>query len=414
MAILNETEKEALQEKSERSTKGAQYVSNWLQTFSANTTLGTPSLVFINSTTGSGSITAPTQNVPWVGLTTTTASGDKVIYQSKIYQRYWAYRTHRVSFAVSFAEAQANYRQRAGQFDDNDGWFFQFDTSGLSVVHRTSTSGSPVDTVVNQVNFNQSSGPAGLVEGVDYRYDRGITFSIAYNWYGTQIIKFAMHYGGSVVPLHDFVFTGQLDGVPFSRTAQLPIRFETENTDTAAAGKTMRIGSVSHSVADDSATESFYKFSASNGTTAVAATSTTVWQDILAVRPKATVNSIQNRGLLKLAHWQLLVENNSIEYRIIDNVTYTGGSWTSAGDESIAEYSVSPGTQVGTPRVIDINYAYSGRTSGTETPENSLGGDLSLGLNSLTGTQEAYVIQARKLSATDANVYAALTWAEAY
>lgn len=416
---LTPYEKEYLQNLSERTTKGTMAVSQYLQTFSANTTLGFP-LTFTSDLTGSASIVNPTQNLPWVGLRTTTASGDKTIYQSKFYQRYWAYRTHRVTWASDFHAQEANLIQRAGMFDDNDGWFFQFDSNGLHCVVRSATSGSPVDSVVSIGDFNldnlNGDGPSGLRQGAgkDLLLDRALTWGITYNWYGTQIVKFFITYGGSVVPLHEFIFSGQNDGVPFTRTAQLPIRFEIENTDTISGTATMRVGSVSHSVADDVSDDVYYEFSASSGTTPISVTSTTVWQDLIAVRPKATVNSIQNRGLLSLDHWQLLAESNSIEYRIIDNVTYTGGTWVSAGDQSISEYSVAPGTQVGTPRVIDINYLYSGRTDGAETPENGVQADIKLSLDTLSGAQYCYVIQARKLSATDASVYAAVNWREEY
>lgn len=414
---LTPYQKEYLQQDSERTSKGAQLVAQYVQVFSANTNYGVP-MTFKSNLTGSGSITNPTANSPWVGLTTTTASGDKVEYQTKLYLRYWAYRTHRCTFAVSFATEQANYVQQAGMFDANDGWFFQHDENGLHVVHRTATSGSPVDTVVSRESFNldrlDGNGPSGLRLPQDFRFDRGITYGIQYNWYGTQVIKFFMTYGGSLVPLHEFVFSGQLDGVPFTRTAQLPLRFVAENTDTAAAGATMRVGSCSHSVADDVGRDLYMQFSASTGTTGITVDSTTTWQDLVAVRPKATISGITNRALFELTHWLLLAESNSIEYRIIDNVTYTGGTWGDVGGGSLAEYSVSPGTQAGTPRVVDINYLYAGRNDGGSSPESINDANIQIGLDTVSNAQYCFVVQARKLSVTTATAFAAITWAEQY
>lgn len=415
---LTPSEEAELQAISQRTTKGTLSVSMYSQQWSANTHLGVQNLSMTSAVVGGGNIVAPTQNVPWVGLNVTTASGDKVTYQSRTFMRYWAYRTHQVSFAASFAEAQAGMVQRAGIFDDNDGFFFQYDSNGLHVVHRTSTSGVVVDNVVSQADFNEDlldgDGPSGLNAGTDFRFDRGITYGIQYNWYGTQVGRFFIAYGGSVVYLHEFVFTGQLDGVPFMRSAMLPLRFQIENTAGVGATRTMRVGTMSHSVADDTSQDTFYKFSASTGTTPITVNSTTDWTDIIALRPKATVNGIQNRGLLEISHWLLLAESNSIEYRIIDNVTYTGGTWTSVNANSIAEFSVAPGTQVGTPRVIDVNYLYSGRTGGAQSPENLADANIRISLDTLTGAQQCYVVQARKLGATDATVYGALTWKEQY
>lgn len=400
-----------------KTTKGTIVTSTYAQTFSSNTHLGLQSNM-TTTTSGSGAIVSPTQNSPWLGLQVTTASGDKAAYQSKNYMRYWAYRTHKVTFAVSFDTAKTNQSQRAGMFDANDGWFFEYDENGLSVVHRTSTSGSPVDTKVARANFNidklDGNGPSGLFAGGGFHLDRGLTLGIDYNWYGTQVIRFFLAYGGEVVFLHQFVFTGQIVGLPFSRSAMLPIKFEVENTGTASAGSTMRVGTCSHAVADDASIDVFYQFSASNGTTAIAATSTTVWQDLLAIRPKSTHNSIENRALLAISHWQLQANTGAIEYRIIDNVTYTGGTWTPVDSSSVAEYSVSPGTQAGTPRVIDVNYLFADRNTGGETPENIANNNIRLGLDTVTGAQYCYVIQARKTSATDSDVLAAITWKEEY
>lgn len=412
---LTEYQKEFLQHRSERTTKGYQAVSYYTQVFSANTTLGIP-INMTTDTTGSGSIVSPTENNPWVGLSVTTANGDEAVYQSKRYLRYWAYRTHKATFAVSFDTAVANTTQEAGVFDANDGWFFRFSDSGLQLVLRSGVTGSPVDTVISQDDFNldrlDGDGPSGLRVGLDIRFDRGVTYGIQYNWYGTQVVKFFIAYGGSVVYLHEQIFTGTLDGVPFSRTASLPLRFAISNSDTAASGSTMRVGTVSHSVGDDASGDVFDIFSASNGTTAVTVDSTTTWQDLIAIRPLATKNGITNRGLMELRHWLLLCEGNSIEYRIIDNVTYTGGSWTSVGGTSFAEYSASPGTQAGTPRVIDVNYLYSGRNDGGQTPENDAQSNIKIGLDTITGAQYCFVIQARKLSAATATAFAAITWEE--
>jgi hypothetical protein len=416
--ILGPDQETELQHASQRTTKGTLAVSQYVQTWSANTHLGLQTLITRTAIVGAGAIVNPTQAIPWVGLSVGTASGDEAVYHSRTYMRYWAYRTHRLSFACSFATAVENTVQRIGLFDDNDGFFFQFDTDGLHVVHRTSTSGSPVDTVVSQADFNQDklngSYPSHLRAGLDFRFDRGITFGIEYNWYGTQCGKFFMAYGSSVVYLHDFVFTGQVDGKPYMRTAMLPFKAQIINTGTAPSSSTMRVGTCSHSVADDTSIDTFYQFSVSNGTTGIAVDSTTNWTDLLAIRPKTTFNSIQNRGLMEITHWQLLAEGNSIEYRIIDNVTYTGGTWTSVGTTSIAEFSVSPGTQAGTPRAIDINYLYSGRTAGNDTPENLADNNIRIGLDTSTGAQPCYVVQARKLSASTATVYAAMTWKEQY
>lgn len=416
---LTPYEEKHLQEISQRTTKGTLAVSSYSQTFSANTHLGIPTNTMTTSLVGSASVVSPTQNSPWVGLQVTTASGDKATYQSKFYMRYWAYRTHMVSFAVSFDTGRANTIQRVGLYDDNDGFYFQYDDQGLAVAHRTSTSGSPVDTVVRMADFNEDQldgdGPSGLVAGTDFFLDRGITFGIQYNWYGTQGAKFFLAYGGSIVHLHEMTFTGQIAGLPFMRSAMLPVRFMIENTGTAAAGSTMRVGTLSHAVADDTSIDVYFQFSASTGTTTTTVNSQTVWTDILAVRPKTTHNSIQNRALIAISHWQLETRDAGIEYRIVDNVTYTGGTWTAVDSNSVAEYSVSPGTQAGTPRVIDINYLFADRGTGGETPENIAQNNVRLGLDTVTGDQYCYVIQARKTQATpDAEALAAITWKEEY
>lgn len=416
---LTLAEEQALQKISQQTSKGALAVSEWSQVWSNNTHLGVNSEIMSTDLTGGASITDPTLNNPWVGLNVGTASGDKATFISRQFMRYWAYRTHRITFAVSFAPPIENTVQRVGIFDDDDGFLWEYSTEGLKVVHRTSTSGSLVETKVEQKDFNEDNlfgyQTSGLDAVEDFSFEKGLTYGIDYNWYGTQGAKFWVAYGFSVVYVHEFIFSGQVPGgAPYMRRAMLPFKCEIENVGVAPSGSTMRIGTSSHSVGDDVTIESYNQHSVSNGTTPISVDSTTVWQDVLAIRPKATINSIENRGLMALEAYQALVESNSIELRIIKNVTYTGGTWLSVSGTSIAEYSVSPGTQAGTPTVLEIDYIYSGRTDGSVFRGASGGANFRNSLDTLTGSQNAFVIQARKLSATTATVLATLTWREEF
>jgi hypothetical protein len=128
-----------------------------------------------------------------------------------------------------------------GYFTDPDGLYWQEAGSGLSVVTRTNTSGSPVLVAVGQANFNRDkldgTGPSGIV----YDPDTANNFGIDFQW-PVGRIRFTLDVDGVIIPVHEFLHANALSEA-FMGTPNQPLRIEIENLGSGPADSIKQISS---------------------------------------------------------------------------------------------------------------------------------------------------------------------------
>jgi hypothetical protein len=190
-------------------------------------------------------------------------------------------------------------------------------------------------------------------------------------------------------------------------SANLPVRAEVENTDTTAAAATMK--QICTSVISEGGQEDdrAFLFSAGNGITSIAVTTR---RAVLTLRPKATFNSITNRGQVVPSEIDLFTSANAY-YEIVLGGTLGGTpSWTSAGDASIAEYDVA-GTTVTGGVVVESGFVTTNGGASRGSGRNGLLGRLPLVLDAAGTTADTLSVVLTSFSGT-ANVSASITWRE--
>jgi len=138
---------------------------------------------------------------------------------------------------------QAGITRSLGLFEDNDGLFFSQQDLNISVVIRSSVTGTPVDTIINQIDWNidtfDGNGPSGL----NLDFSKIQDFFIEFRWLGAGIARFGFIIDGQKFLCHEEQFAN-LDNRVFIRTPNLPIRFEIENDGTGVASE-IECGAVS-------------------------------------------------------------------------------------------------------------------------------------------------------------------------
>jgi hypothetical protein len=189
------------------------------------------SIYMVESLTG-GATSVFLPNEAAVRLRLTTASGDKAIRQSRPYIPYQIGRSQLIFIHAVMGASKANVRQRLGYFDDSDGAFFQQTGSGISVVRRSHTSGSPVDTAVAQASWNidplDGTGPSGVTLDTS----KFQIFAITLSWGGE--VRMGMLIGGENIDVHRFD-NSNFDSTIWSAMGSLPVRHEIENTAASAS-----------------------------------------------------------------------------------------------------------------------------------------------------------------------------------
>jgi hypothetical protein len=209
------------------------------ENYTYNTTYGQ------NSTNSAN--TATITNLPGLGgvQMQVVNAGDITIRQSRPYHRYQPGKSLYVASNVNFGGPAAGQTQNVGIFDDCNGIFFQQigpssgNPQGMNVVVRSDsqspTGGTPVDTVITYQNWTD---PNGIKSSIDWSKVQMIWME--YSWYGAGCLRWGVILNGEPYILHEIgtgnsSFTGSAQVVPWSRTGNLPVRYEQRQVSATVA-----------------------------------------------------------------------------------------------------------------------------------------------------------------------------------
>ena len=212
-------------------------VSNPLTIFDSKNIMSKNTL-FDEALTGSGTVSY-TSAKSTVNLNVTTASGDKVIRQSKRVMSYQPGKSLLILNTFVMQTPEANLKQKVGTFDANNGIFFMADGTTLKIVRRTYTSGSPADTEKSQSEWNgdklDGTGPSGY----DLNVDKATIMFTDYEWLGMGAVRVGFVIDGKFITAHTFKNANDLTTV-YMQTANLPIRYEIETIGTISGAAVLQ------------------------------------------------------------------------------------------------------------------------------------------------------------------------------
>jgi hypothetical protein len=365
-------------------------------------------LVWENSTTGSATVTH-SANESAVKLNTTTTSGDKVIRQTRQYFRYQPGKSQQILMTAVLGTTKTNVRKRIGYFDVDGGMFFEDNGSTFRVVIRTKTSGVVVDNVINQVNWNIDTLDGTGTSKINLDLSKSQIFFIDFQWLGVGRVRFGFVIEGRLILVHQSLNANVLNTV-YTSTANLPIRYEIENTGIAASSSSLT--QICVSVMSEGGFEKIgFVRAKSNATTGSSITSR---QAILSIRPKTTFNSITNRSTILPTSVDLLATTNNIFYEIIYSSSLGGSpNWVSVGANSFVEYDTS-GTTVTGGEVIDCGFVVAGtKQAPIISSSNDFFSKIPLSLNIAGDTAQILTVVATPFTGT-AVVNAAISWREIF
>ena len=307
-------------------SKGRTKVSPYETVFFNTFQFGTETDVWETSVTGTGSAThAPASSQ--VQLSINGDSGDKVIRQTLLVQRYVPGRTSTVSFAITLGTPVEGIRKRLGMFNQaGDG--FWFEDSGVWVdgvpQYNCTVSNGGSDIVVPRSAWNGDKLDGTSSSGITADPTKIQLVNIEYEWYGAGEVKFGWVIDGATHVVHTHQNANRYDR-PWAQTPFLPIRVEMEALTTVAGGPyTMLQGS--NSVISEgevgklgiaaNISAPFY------GTRMASALSSAVtsdnWYPILSIRLKSTALN----GIVLPQRFQVAtIDNTNIFYKLVRNAT---------------------------------------------------------------------------------------------
>jgi hypothetical protein len=157
---------------------------------------------------------------------TVAASGDSVLRRTR--KRFPYQPGKGLSILQSFAGAflEAGLVQEVGFFDDNNGVMLRASGTTLQFVIRNFTSGAPVETVVNQDEWNIDTAPW-------LNFSKTNIFTADLEWLGVGRVRCGFVLDGEYRYCHEFNHANALD-VVYMTTAILPLSYGIRATSTAS------------------------------------------------------------------------------------------------------------------------------------------------------------------------------------
>ncbi len=203
----------------------------------------------------------------------------------------------------------------------------------MQVVRRTSTSGTPVDNVVNQADWNLDKLDGTGRSGITLDITKAQILFIDFQFLGMGRVRCGFDIDGVIDYVHEFRNANNLD-VPYMQSGTLPIQVLLTATNSATTKTSYFKCAAVHSEGGFEEDRAYQLCTPSISLTAGNGTRT----HALSIRPKTTYNGIINREDLVLGPIAMLVTGNTpVFFELIIGATFSvAPTWTDVNTASSA------------------------------------------------------------------------------
>lgn len=346
---------------------------------------------FDTSLTGSGTSTfLPNESA--VSLAVTTASGDKVVRQTKRYFPYQPGKSLSILTTFVMAPGKTNLRQRVGYFDANNGLFLQRNGTELSFIIRTYTGGSVDDTrKVVQSSWNGDPLDGSGASGITLDTTKAQIMFADFEWLGVGSVRVGFVIDGQYITAHTFDNANEVTAV-YMQTATLPLRLEIENTGATASNSSMK------QICSTVLSEGGYEQTSVERVARRSTTLTGIGTSFVPLVSIRLASDSLGAVILPKQVRVLPIANGEYEIALVRNATLTGASYDTTTFASV-DFDVTATAMSGGDIVLN-EYATASNQAGTQAQNDLLYNfDMQLGAT-IAGTSDVYTVAVRILSGT--------------
>jgi len=349
-------------------------------------------------------------NAATMSLTVDTTSGAKVQRETTRVFAYQPGKSLLIMNTFVMNAPQANLTQRVGYYNDLNGVFLEQTGTTIRFGIRSNVNGSVQYEYANQADWNidtllgaVSSSPSQLTLDLT----KAQIFWSDIEWLGVGTVRCGFVINGQLVHCHSFHHANITSGT-YMTTACLPVRYEIENTGTTDASATLK------QICTTVISEGGYELRGKprsygqEPTTQRELASAGTYYPVISLRLKST----KLDGIAVPKDISIAALNQALyKYKIVVNPTITGGSWTSAGNDSCVEYDANNSSTMsgGTTIMSGIYNSTNQSAAGV-----SLDGEMfkfQLERNGLANTPVVFTLAMTSRTATS-NVVASMDWQE--
>jgi len=298
-----------------------------------------------------------------VRLTGTTTINDRASRQTKEYFRYIAGQSALRMITTVFGTGSSGCAQRVGNFDDDNGFFFEQNGTNHYFTIRSKTTGTVVENAIEQASWNIDKFDGTGESGITLDFTKNMIVIFDFQYLGVGRVRMGFDIGGVIIYAHEFTHANITSGVYMSNP-DLPMRWEVFNKTAPAAACWIDAICCSVIVEGDQSHADFAR-AAGRGISKV--NITTTLKPICSVRLKSAYNRAQ---IIPKEYQVLLDGGKNFEIQVIVNGTLTGATWNSVGTNSITELDLAS-TAITGGEVIEIFYI-SKETRGTSDSQDTL------------------------------------------
>ena len=380
-------------------------ISNPLTLFDSKQIFDNLPLKFDETTTGAGS----TSHSANAAATTLSVSGaGSVIRQSKQHMTYQPGKSLLILRTFAGMGQEAGVVKRYGYFDDANGVFLQVDDSGIKFVIRSNVTGTPVDTAVEQADWNGdrldlTSASDSNDISLDTAKAQILWFDL--EWLGVGTVRCGFVTDGKFRLCHTFYHANDISSVYMS-TPNLPLRSEIISTGATGSFDEICSSVISEGGYDTTQSER----TVDTGTTAIAV-GANAYAPLISLRTKA---SRKGASFIPVSANLLCVSGATFRWAIIMNATFSAPlTYTALGD-SVVDYSNTNASGIivtAENYIIDSGYAELGGTGGAALQINR--SFIKPGFD-IAGNSDTLTLAVQKIGGGSDDFYASLKFVELY
>lgn len=365
--------------------------------------------LFDEELTGAGSTTYQA-NESTLDLEVTDASGDKVIRESKYVFPYQPGKSLQILATFVMNEGQSGLTQCVGYYNDQNGIFFA-NIDGINyIVKRTFVSGTAVDTMVAQADWNIDKLDGTSVSGITLDVTKAQILFMDLEWLGVGQVRVGFVIDGNFYFCHVFRHANDLSSV-YMTTAVLPVRYEIENTSATATASTMK-QICSTVISEGGYTPNVPVNFVSNGVNGQNLGVKGTEYPLISIR----LNSSRLDAVVVVKKLEMLIlSNQNVLFKVLRNPTITlnGTSWQTHANgtvDYVLHDLVSGGGNI--PDTVSGGVEITGGWLSTDSGTAGIGDGLTIQLGRfLDGTSDVITVSAIPAS-NGVDVSALLGWSE--
>lgn len=133
--------------------------------------------------------------------------------------------------------SQTNVTTRIGFFDNYNGFYFQYDSTNMSIVYKNN--GVVVGTIL-QSNWNLDTMNGNGSSSLNLDFKKTQLFVIDFEWLGVGRIRYGFYAFGKINYCHQITNLNNLTA-PYMQSANLPIRYELQGNGPGSTGALIQI-----------------------------------------------------------------------------------------------------------------------------------------------------------------------------